>query len=229
MTSSITDHLFCINYSLLASLLATYTTGYSGAAIEPTFPSEATMKKQFALLAVLVPCLITVALLTTLFARDTAPSDWKALETRYAQANLELASARLAMAEHENQTQAESVPIETLDSLQAGVRLAQERLRQLEAGDDANNPFGPKIAAAEVALNGLEENHSESLEANKLQAGAVPVLALRREQAEIDVAKARLAALKSLSQQPVEVQVQWEIQQLQDEVRALWARPLIED
>jgi hypothetical protein len=52
---------------------------------------------------------------------------------------------------------------------------------------------------------------------------------LLREQAEIAVAKARLAMLKSLHEQPVEVRLQCEITQLQDQVRALWNRPLIED
>jgi hypothetical protein len=52
---------------------------------------------------------------------------------------------------------------------------------------------------------------------------------LRREQAAIVVAKARLAALKVLDQQPPEVRIQWELGQIQDQIRALWARPLIED
>jgi hypothetical protein len=43
------------------------------------------------------------------------------------------------------------------------------------------------------------------------------------------VAKARLASLKALAQQPPEIRMQWEISQLQDQIRALWARPLIED
>lgn len=186
------------------------------------------MTKRFALPVMLAPCFVAVTFLSVLFARDDVSSNWKTLETRCAQANLELAQARLAMAQHENQADAGSVPAETMDSLQAGVRLAQDRLLQLAASGDVH-PYAPQIKAAEAALQGLEENHKKSLEANRLQARAVSALALRQEQAEIEVAKARLAALGALAQQPPEVRVQWEIRQLQDEVRALWARPLIED
>lgn len=49
------------------------------------------------------------------------------------------------------------------------------------------------------------------------------------EEARKQLSQARLAALRALAQQPPEVRVQWEIRQLQDEIRALWARPLIED
>jgi hypothetical protein len=62
-----------------------------------------------------------------------------------------------------------------------------------------------------------------------LQAGAVPDVELRREQAEISVAKARLAALQALPQQSPQVRVEWQIRMLQDDIRALWARPLIQD
>ena len=41
--------------------------------------------------------------------------------------------------------------------------------------------------------------------------------------------RARVAALKAIGREPAGVQVRWEIGQLQDQVRALWARPLIED
>ncbi len=75
----------------------------------------------------------------------------------------------------------------------------------------------------------IEANHAESLKANQLQPGAVPDVELRNEQAEIDMARARLAALQSLPQQPPQVRVDWEIRMLQDGIRALWARPLIEN
>ena len=48
-------------------------------------------------------CLIAAFRLPSLLARDEQPSDWKTLELRYAQANLELAQARLALANSQNQ------------------------------------------------------------------------------------------------------------------------------
>ena len=112
--------------------------------------------------------------------------------------------------------------------LKAGVQLTQERLKQLENGATADG-FGPQIAAAEGAVKAIEAGHAESIKANSLQANSVPAAELQREVAEIAVAKARLAALKAIGREPAAVQMQWEIGQLQDQVRALWARPLIED
>jgi hypothetical protein len=81
----------------------------------------------------------------------------------------------------------------------------------------------------EGMVQACETNYAESIKANQLQTGAVPDVELRREKAEIAVAKARLAALRVLSQQPPQVRVEWRIRMLQDDIRALWARPLIED
>jgi hypothetical protein len=186
------------------------------------------MSKHFKLFTLMAACVILGACLSNLFAVDEPPNTWKALEQNYAKANLELAQARLAQAQSENKTAAGSVSAGMLAELAAGVQLTRDHLRQLNSNDNAN-PFGPQIAAATDTVEALETIHAESLKANELQAGTVSDAEIRREQAEINVAKARLAALKALPQQPPEVRIQWQIGQLQDQVRALWARPLIED
>jgi hypothetical protein len=163
-----------------------------------------------------------------LFADDAASTDWNSLNKNYAEANLQLAQARLALALEDNKLVGGSVTQDTLDTLQASVKLAEQKLAQLGNANPAN-PFAPQVAVAESNLSGLEAQHKASLEANRLAAGSVSDLELRREAAEIAVAKARLAALQSLAQQPPEVRMQWQIDQLQDQIRALWARPLIED
>ena len=186
------------------------------------------MSKRFKLLTLAASCMILGAFLNNLFAVNETPVAWRTLEKNYAQANLELAQARLAQAKGENSTVGGSVPDGMLAELQAGVQVTKDRLQQLNSNDN-RQPFAPQLAAAQDAVTALESDHAESLKANKLEAGSVPDIELRREVAEINVAKARLAALKALAQQPPEVRVQWQISQLQDEVRALWARPLIED
>ena len=85
------------------------------------------------------------------------------------------------------------------------------------------------VFAGEDAVKALEADHAESIKANSLQANSVPATELQREVAEIAVAEARLAAIKGIGREPASVQMQWEIGQLQDQIRALWARPLIED
>ena len=187
------------------------------------------MTKRFILLTTMASCVAVGACLNALFAQNAAPSTWKTLQKSYAQANLELAQARLAQAKSQNDAVKGSVSQGTLDELIAGVQLTQDRLKQLETNAPRSNPYAPQIAAAEGAMRGLEADYAESLKANGIQAGSVPDVELRREQAEVAVAKARLAALKAISQQAPEVRIQWEISQLQDQVRALWARPLIED
>jgi hypothetical protein len=186
------------------------------------------MSRKSCTLIVMAACVILGAYLNSLLARDEAPSNWKALEKAYAQANVALAQARLAQAQSENQAVNGSVSSGMLAELQGGVQLTQERLRQIDS-DAAGNAYAPQIAAAEDAVRALETNHAESIKANGIQANAVPATELRREEAEIAVAKARVAALKAIGREPAGVQVQWEIGQLQDQVRALWARPLIED
>jgi hypothetical protein len=186
------------------------------------------MSKHSHVVAASSVCLLTMLGLSALFAAAPASSDWNAIKKNYAEANLELAKARLASAMNQNESVPDAVSRDTLDSLQAGVELARAHVNELAKGDSAN-PFAPQIAAAEKNLAGLEAQYKASLEANKVAAGAVSDLDIRREAAEVAVAKARLAAFKSLAAQPPEVRMQWEINQLQDQVRALWARPLIED
>jgi hypothetical protein len=186
------------------------------------------MTKRFATFAGMAICVLFGFCLNALFAGAESPSTWASLEKSYAQANLELAQARLAQARSENEAVKGSVSDGTLDELTAGVQLTQGQLRQLESGA-TDNTYAAQIAAAEEAVRGLEAEHAASVKANSIQAGSVTDAELRREAAEVAVAKARLASLKDLAQQPAEVRMQWEISQLQDQVRALWARPLIED
>jgi len=187
------------------------------------------MAKRFTLIALMATCVISGMLLSQLFAVDQPkPTTWRALERAYAQANVELAQARLAQAQSENKAVPNSVSVPTLVELQAGVQLTQEQLKRFD--NNGNAPmFGPQIAAATDAVKALEDDYNEAVKANSVSAGAVSQPELNRQKAEIAVAKARLASLKALGQQPPEVRIQWQISQLQDQVRALWARPLIED
>ncbi len=186
------------------------------------------MTQRLALMVALTTSLLLLAYLATSFAQETGSADWTSLETHYAKANLALAQARLAIVDHENQEAAESVGQETMDALQAGVKLAQDRLLLLQANHDAN-PYAPMVDAAKAQVKGAEVKLEESLRANSIDQSAIPEVILRRERAEIEVAKARLAMLMQLNEQPVDVRLQWEIRQLQDEVRALWNRPLLQD
>jgi hypothetical protein len=186
------------------------------------------MTKRIALPLFLATCVIAVVCLSKLSARDEAPSNWKAIEQRYAEANLELAKARLDMAKSQNEAVAGTVTKQTMAELQSAVQVSQDWLKQLAVNQNPNR-YSPQIAAMEGLVRAMEANHADSLKANQLQEGAVSAVNLGNEQAEINVAKARLAALRSLSQQPPEVRVDWEISMLQNDIRALWARPLIRD
>jgi hypothetical protein len=186
------------------------------------------MKQRIPLPTVLASAVIAVACLSVLVARDAPPSNWKSLETNYAQANVELAKARIAMADRENAEAPGTIPKETMDILRTGLLLTQDRLQQLQANTTTDS-FASQIIAAEGTLQALEVNHSESLKANQLQAGAVPDVNLRGEVAEIELAKSKLALLKGLAKQPPEVRIDSQIRFLQDDIIALWARPLRED
>jgi hypothetical protein len=166
--------------------------------------------------------------LSSLFAGDDNPSSWISVEKSYAEANLELAQARLAMAQSQNKAVAGTIDKETMDALNSAVHIARDQAKQIAVNQTANS-ISPELAAMEGMVQACETNYAESIKANQLQTGAVPDVELRREKAEIAVAKARLAALRVLSQQPPQVRVEWRIRMLQDDIRALWARPLIQD
>jgi predicted RNA-binding protein Jag len=186
------------------------------------------MTRRIQLLLVLALGVVAGFGLSNLFARDEAPSAWQAIEKTYAEANLELAQARLAVAQSQNKAVAGTIDKETMDVLTSAVQIARDQVKQIAVNQNANS-LSPQIAAMEGLIRGLEVNYGESLKANKLQDGTVPDLELHREQAEIAVAKARLTALRVLLQQPPQVRVEWQIRMLQDDIRALWARPLIQD
>ena len=186
------------------------------------------MTKRTTLPLIMVTCVIAIAYFSRLSARDEVPSNWSNLEKGYAEASLQLAQARLAVAQSQNKAVAGTISKQTMDDLQSGVQIAGDQLKQIVVNHNAN-ALSPRITANEGIIQALETNYAESLKANQIQAGAVADVELRREQAEINVAKARLAALQALPQQSPQVRVEWEIRMLQDDIRALWARPLIED
>lgn len=175
-----------------------------------------------------VACSFLGAYFSSLFAQNRAPANWKELEINFARANVELAQARLAMAKSENAAVAGTIPRETMAALAADIQVSTDRLRMLESGQDGN-PYGPQILAATGIIKSLETAYNESIRANQLAPGTVKDVSLRRQFAEINVAKARLASLQVLAQQPPEVRTAWEFQLLQNDISALWARPLIED
>lgn len=187
------------------------------------------MTKRFSLLSLWAVCLVAAASFTILFAQDAAPGNWPAAEKGYTQANLALAEARLALALSQQDSVADSVSEEGLNSLRADVENARAQLQQQLGAASRPASMSFAIAAAEQDLKACQGSYTKSIEANKLAAGSVPDLELRKEQAELNVAKARLAAVRLLQNQSPEVRMQWQINQLQDQIRALWARPLIED
>jgi hypothetical protein len=186
------------------------------------------MIRKLSLVAAILVCVALGSSFHSIFADSNAPNAWKNLEKSYATANLELAEARLAQAKSENEAEEDSVSDVTISELEAGVQLTQGRLKQIESGDK-ENPYAPQIKSAEDVVSALKNDYTESVKANKIEAGAVSDADLRREKAEIAVAEARLAAVKALDQQPPEVRIEWELGQLHDQIRELWARPLIED
>jgi hypothetical protein len=132
------------------------------------------------------------------------------------------------MAQTQNKPVPGTIAKQAMNELHSAVQVARDWIKQLAVNQNPNR-YSPRIAAMEGVVRSLEANHAESLKANQLQKGTVTGVNLRNEQAEINVAMARLAALRALAQQPPDVRIEWEIRMLQDDIRALWARPIIED
>src|SRR5690349_12235362 len=109
------------------------------------------MTKRIALPLVLANCVIAFACFSKLSALDETPSNWEAVEKGYSEAILELAKARLAMAQSQNKAVAGTVSKQTMDELQSCVRVAQDSLKQLLVNHKAN-ALSPQIAAAQGVL-----------------------------------------------------------------------------
>jgi hypothetical protein len=186
------------------------------------------MTKPFITLSIIFVAFIAMSSVSMLSAQNASRNNWPAIEKAYAQANLALADARLKLAQDQKSAVADSVPVDTMDALQSAVDGARARVEQLQKPGTAK-PISLEIAAAERDVKACQTDYNKSLEANKLVAGAVPELQVELQAAELGVAKARLAAARALQNQPADVRMQWQINQLQDQIRALWARPLIED
>src|SRR5262249_36685841 len=129
-------------------------------------PKATHMTKRIALPLILVPCVIAVACLSAHSARDESQSSWKSLEQQYAEANLELAQARLAVAQSQNKSVAGTISKETMDDLQSGVQVARDWLKQLVVNKNPNQ-YSPRAAALEGTIQALETNYAEALKANE--------------------------------------------------------------
>src|SRR5690242_20048022 len=108
------------------------------------------MTKRIAIPLIVANCVIAFACFSKLSARDDAPSNWNAIEQSYAEANVELAKARLAMAISQNKAVAGTISKETMDELKSGLQVAQDSLKQLLVNHNAN-AISPRIAAAQGA------------------------------------------------------------------------------
>src|SRR5262245_48427103 len=131
------------------------------------------MPKRITFPLVVVTCFIANAFFSKLSARDDTPSNWINLEKSYAQANFELAQARLAVAQSQNKAVAGTISKQTMEDLQSGVQVAGDQLKQIVVNNNAN-AMSPRITAERGNVQALETNYAESLKANQLQAGTVP-------------------------------------------------------
>src|SRR5690349_10414987 len=109
------------------------------------------MTKRITLPLIIANSIIAFACFSKLCARDEAPSNWSSVEQKYAEATLELAKARLEMAQSQNKAVAGTISKQTMDQLQAGVQIARDSLKQILVNHNAN-AISSEIAAAQGTL-----------------------------------------------------------------------------
>jgi hypothetical protein len=174
--------------------------------------------------------LIAALSLPTLFAQAPAEPDWKAAQTAYATANLELAEVRLNQLNREREVARDAVPDETIAILESQVELAKLQLDQITNGKPGD-VLDFQLAAAAAELKARETNYQKLVRIREFAASSAAVTGadLKLAAAQIAVARSRVGILKALAAQPAEVRIQWQIADMQNQIRSLWTRPQIED
>jgi hypothetical protein len=148
---------------------------------------------------------------------------WKQAKIAYAQAVLQVAQADLAKAREANSKAAETIPSAVVRGLQSDVAMAQARVDVMK-GTSQPGDENPYMIAAKDALAFARENLQQANSVNARVPGAIGKVELDRRQADVDLAKARLAAASLLDKVTPQEAAQWELLQMQEELHDLGFR-----
>lgn len=140
-------------------------------------------------------------------------------DVEYAQAKLELAEANLKRAEGMNQRVSNAVSANVVSEYQHDVSVAQSRLDAAQAGKP--HEFAVWLRAAETNAEAAKTAWNSAVAANKRTPGTVEATDVERLRLRAEVLRLNFERGQSLADQSREVQLEWRVSSLGDEVERL--------
>ena len=156
-------------------------------------------------------------------ADQAAPAGSSASEpigVRYARAYLALTKAELAKASEANQRVPGTMPASQLSGLELSVLIAEENLKQAQAVAEGKT-YNSLVVVATENLKVADEAYQRAQEVNRRVVGTITATELERLRLAAEVAKLAVERSKALDGQPADVRLQWEVEQLREEVLRL--------
>jgi hypothetical protein len=149
--------------------------------------------------------------------KDTTP---ESVEVRYARAQLALAEANLKRVQQSNSKVARAVPGSVVDEYQNDVQVAKTRLAQATAGS-AGNEFQYWLQRATAEQKAAETRWKNAVAANARVQGTFDPLDVERFRLRAEAAKLQVERGQALASAGREVQLQWELDLLDNQVQRL--------
>jgi hypothetical protein len=166
--------------------------------------------------------LITVVCVLGQITQTSTPNvtTSESVEVRYARAQMQLAEANLNRVEQSNKRLARSVPSSIVGEYQHDVQVAKTRLGQATAGRAASE-FQIWLQRAEAERRSAETAWQSATAANNSVPGTVEPLDVERFRLRAEVARLQFERGQTLVNAGREVQLQWEIDMLDNQVQRL--------
>ncbi len=144
----------------------------------------------------------------------------ESINLRYARAQLQLAETNLKRVEQSNKRVERSVPSSIVAEYQYDVEVAKTRLQQATA-HAATSDFLVWLQRAEAERKSAETTWKNATAVNGRTAGTFDPLDIERYRLWAEVARLQLERGQSLANSSREVQLQWELEVLNNQVQRL--------
>jgi len=165
---------------------------------------------------------VGIVLAWQLLAGTAAPppaADQESLDVRYARAQLQLAETNLRKVRQMNQRTAGTVPAEVVVEFRQDVEVAQQRLQEAIRGE--SDSFQAWLHRAESLARSAELQWRNALAANQRTPGTIDATDVERFRLRFEVASLEYQRGQALIGRPREVQLQWQISLLEDQLQRL--------
>lgn len=172
--------------------------------------------------AFVVACAIVCGMATTVGNTQETPRPEgtpRDFDVEYAEAKLELAKANLERAETLNQKVSNAVSANVVAEYRQDLEVAELRVEEAKAGKTDN--FDVWLRSAEKKAAAAKTAWESAVAANKRTKGTVEATDVERLRLRSEVLRLNFERGQTLAKQPREMQLEWRVSSLGDEVERL--------